>query len=125
MGTNPDYTEAVARPRNSGNGGPESGMTAGIPYDAPERGLAGPSEPVTRAGLAWRIVASLVLAAVGINAVVRSIPLWQSANVDASTGTWVGALALLVLAGLALAYPVVNLVRWVRAARSRRQRPAA
>jgi len=121
----PEYTEAVARPRNSGDGS-TGGQTMGIPYDAPTAG-AGASEavPVSRAGLAWRIVASLVLAAVGINAIVRSVPLWQSANVDPASGAWVGAVALLVLAGLALAYPIVNLVRWVRTARSRRQRPAA
>ncbi|TDN43846.1 hypothetical protein EDF64_10619 [Curtobacterium flaccumfaciens] len=120
----PEYTEAVARPRPGSDGG--TGMTMGIPYDAPTAGAgASDSVPVTRAGLAWRIVASLVLAAVGVNAIVRSVPLWQSANVDPTSGAWVGAVALLILAGLALAYPIVNLVRWVRTARSRRQRPAA
>ncbi|WP_439693464.1 hypothetical protein ACRQ4B_04315 [Curtobacterium sp. SP.BCo] len=121
----PEYTEAVARPRNSGDGA-DGGYTMGIPYDAPTAGAAASDAgPVSRAGLVWRIVASLVLTAVGINAIVRSVPLWQNANVDASTGSWVGGLALLVLAGLALAYPIVNLVRWVRAARGRGQRPAA
>lgn len=117
MAKNPEYTEAVARPRNSGDGA-TAGATMGLPYDAPTAG-AGASEaaPVSRAGLVWRIVASLVLVAVGINAIVRSVPLWQSANVDASSGAWVGGIALLVLAALALAYPVVNLVRWIRAKR--------
>jgi len=124
MAGNPDYSAAVARPQTAdGDGGQ---LTMGLPYDAPTVGAAASeAAPVSRAGLAWRIIASLVLAAIGINAISRSFPLWQSANVDASTGTWVGALALLVLAGLALAYPIVNLVRWVRAVRSRRQRPAA
>ncbi|MFJ3035231.1 hypothetical protein ACIPC2_12570 [Curtobacterium pusillum] len=113
----PEYTEAVARPRNSGDGA-TAGYTMGIPYDAPTAG-AGAVEAVSvsRAGLVWRIVASLVLAAIGINAIVRSVPLWQTANVDGASGAWVGALALLVLAALALAYPIVNVVRWVRAKR--------
>lgn len=111
----PDHTEAVGRPRAGSDSG--TGMTMGIPYDAPERGRVVAAEPVTRVGLVWRIVASLVLVAAGVNAVVRSVPLWQTANVDQASGAWVGALALIVLAGLFFAYPVVNLVRWVRAKR--------
>lgn len=118
MAKNPDYSAAVGRPRTAdGDGGQ---LTMGLPYDAPTAGAgAGAAEavPVSRAGLVWRIVASLVLAAVGINAIVRSVPLWQTANVDGASGAWVGALALLVLAALALAYPIVNVVRWVRAKR--------
>jgi hypothetical protein len=118
MTGNADHTEAVARPRNSGDGG-QAGVTMGIPYDAPERG-AGASEtgPVTPLGLVWRIVASLVLAAVGINAVVQIVRIMVQPD-----AAWVGALGMAVIAIIALAYPVVNLVRWVRA--SRRQRPAA
>ena len=118
MAKNPDYSAAVGRPRTAdGDGGQ---LTMGLPYDATTAGAgAGAAEvvPVSRAGLVWRIVASLVLAAVGINAIVRSVPLWQTANVDGASGAWVGALALLVLAALALAYPIVNVVRWVRAKR--------
>jgi hypothetical protein len=116
MAKNPDYSAAVGRPRTAdGDGGQ---LTMGLPYDAPTAG-AGAAEAVSvsRAGLVWRIVASLVLAAIGINAIVRSVPLWQTANVDGASGAWVGALALLVLAALALAYPIVNVVRWVRAKR--------
>lgn len=114
MTGNADHTEAVARPRN------ESGtdLTMGIPYDPPAWG-AGAAEDVqlTRRGLVWRIVASLVLAAIGVNALVRMIPLLQSANTDPHGGAWVPALGLLVLAALFLAYPVLNLVRWVRSRR--------
>lgn len=116
MTGNADHTEAVARPRTADSEG--GAITMGLPYVAPEHGAgASDGRQVTRLGLVWRAVASLVLAAVGINAVVRSIPLWQNANVEPTSGAWVGALALLVLAALALAYPVVNVVRWVRAAR--------
>jgi len=124
MTGNADHTEAVARPRTADSEG--GAVTMGLPYDAPEHGAgASDGRPATRLVLVWRVVASLVLAAVGVNAVVRSIPLWQSANVDPASGAWVGALALLVLAGLALAYPVVNVLRLVRTARLRRQRPTA
>lgn len=109
MATNPDYTEAVARPRNSGNGGPEGGITMGIPYEAPERGVVAAGEPVTRAGLVWRIVASLVLAAVGINAVVRIVLIMVEPD-----PAWVAALGMAVIAVIALAYPIVNVVRLVR-----------
>lgn len=114
MTGNADHTEAVARPRN------ESGtqVTMGIPYDPPERGAgASVAAPVTRAGFVWRVVASLVLAVLGVNALVRMVPLLQNANTDPGSGAWVGALGLLVLAALFLAYPVVNVVRWVRARR--------
>lgn len=116
MAKDPDYSAAVGRPRTAdGDGGQ---LTMGLPYDAPTAGAgADGAVPVSRAGLVWRIVASLVLAAIGINAIVRSVPLWQTANVDGASGAWVGALALLVLAALALAYPIVNVVRWVRAKR--------
>jgi hypothetical protein len=120
MTGNADYTEAVARPRNSGDGG-QAGVTMGIPYDAPERGAgASGAEAVTRLGLAWRIVASLVLAAVGINAVVQIVRIAVQPD-----PAWVAALGMAVVAMLALAYPIVNVVRWVRAARRPRQRPAA
>lgn len=113
MSTNPDYTEAVARPRNSGNGGPESGITMGIPYDAPERGLvSGDAEPVSRSGLLWRIVASIVLAAIGINALVVVARILAG-----PADVWAGAIGMALVAALALAYPVVNVVRWVRASR--------
>lgn len=119
MAGNADYTEAVARPRNAA--GADSAATMGIPYDAPERG-AGASDagPLTPLGLAWRIVASLVLAALGINAVVQIVRIAVQPD-----PAWVAALGMAVVALLALAYPVVNLVRLVRAARRRRQRPAA
>lgn len=102
-----DYTEGVARPRN------ESGtmLTVGIPYVAPSRG-SGVSEatPLSRAGLAWRIIASIVLAAVGVNAVVTMVLLFGQPD-----AAWVGALGMAAVAMLTLAYPVVNLVRWIRA----------
>ncbi|GAA3341147.1 hypothetical protein GCM10017714_23880 [Curtobacterium pusillum] len=115
----PEHSEAVARPRTAdGDGGQ---ITMGIPYDAPGFGAgASDGEPVTRLGLVWRAVASLVLAAVGVNAVVQIVRMLAQ---DAPA--WVGALGMAVVAMLALAYPVVNLVRLVRAARRRRQRPAA
>ncbi|MGN8048281.1 hypothetical protein ACTJKO_01230 [Curtobacterium sp. 22159] len=105
----PEHTEAVARPRGeSGNH-----MVMGIPYEAPEHGAgAGAGGTVSRLGLAWRIVASLVLAAIGINAVVVIVRTLVQPD-----AVWVGALGMVVVAMLAFAYPVVNLVRWVRAAR--------
>lgn len=113
----PEYTEAVARPRD------ESGttFTMGIPYDAPEHG-AGASDvgPLTRTELVWRVVASLVLAALGINAVVQIVRLLARPE-----AAWVGALGMAVVAILTLAYPVVNVVRWFRATRRSGQRPAA
>lgn len=85
-------------------------MTMGIPYDAPERGTGGGvAEPVTRVGLVWRIVASLVLAAVGINAVVRIVLVMVEPD-----PAWVAALGMAVIAVIALAYPIVNVVRLVR-----------
>ncbi|WP_144715401.1 hypothetical protein [Curtobacterium pusillum] len=112
MTGNADHTEAVARPRNSGDGG-NAGFTMGIPYEAPERGAgASDAAAVTRLGLAWRIVASLVLAAVGINAVVRIVLILAQPD-----GAYAGALGMAVIAIIALAYPVVNVVRWVRASR--------
>ncbi|SDQ22221.1 hypothetical protein SAMN02800687_0919 [Curtobacterium sp. UNCCL20] len=118
MAGNADYTEAVARPRNAG--GADSAVTMGIPYDAPERG-AGASDAgsLTTLGLVWRIVASLVLAALGVNAVVQIVRIMVQPE-----PLWVAALGMAVLAIVTLAYPIVNVVRWVRATR-RRQRPAA
>ena len=114
MVTNPEYTEAV-RPRASGDGTTDGGMAVGIPYAAPERGLvSGVSEPVSRSGLVWRIVASIVLAAIGINALVV-----VGRILAGPADVWAGAIGMAVIALLALAYPVVNLVRWVRAARPR------
>ncbi|MBT2502470.1 hypothetical protein [Curtobacterium sp. ISL-83] len=117
--SNPEYTEAVARPRNGGMDGGAS--TMGIPYDAPERG-AGASDlvPVTGPGLAWRVIASLVLGAVGVNGLVQIARMLAQPD-----PAWVGALGMAVIAMIALAYPVVNLVRLGRAVRRRRQRPAA
>ncbi|MEK6312150.1 MAG: hypothetical protein V4755_15755 [Curtobacterium sp.] len=112
MTTNPEYTEAV-RPRSSGNGTTDGGMTMGISYAAPERGrVGGEAEPVSRAGLVWRVVASLVLAAVGINALVV-----VGRILAGPADVWVGAIGMALVAVLALAYPVVNVVRWVRASR--------
>lgn len=109
MGGKADYSEGVARPRN------ESGtlLTMGIPYEAPTRG-AGVSEatPLSRGGLAWRIVASIVLAGVGVNAVVTMVLLFGQPD-----SAWVGALGMAAVAMLMLAYPVVNIVRWIRAGR--------
>ncbi|WFR67819.1 hypothetical protein P9139_05260 [Curtobacterium flaccumfaciens] len=93
--------------------------TVGFAYTPPDHG-ADPDQPATRLGLVWRIVASIVLAAVGINAVVQVVRLLVQPD-----PAWVAALGMAVVALLALAYPAVNLVRWVRAARRRRQRPAA
>lgn len=112
MSTNPDYTEAVARPRNSGDGS-VAGLASGIPYDAPERGhVSGEAGPVSRAGLLWRVVASLVLAAVGINALVVVFRILAG-----PADVWAGAIGMALVAALALAYPVVNVVRWVRVSR--------
>ncbi|WP_439689892.1 hypothetical protein ACRQ4C_02035 [Curtobacterium sp. SP.BCp] len=112
MSTNPDYTEAV-RPRSSGDGTTDGGMTMGIPYDAPGRGLvSGDVEPVSRSGLAWRVVASLVLAAIGINALVVVVRILAG-----PADVWAGAIGMALVAALALAYPVVNVVRWVRVSR--------
>lgn len=112
MSTNPDYTEAV-RPRSSGNGTTDGGMTMGIPYDAPARGLvSGDAEPVSRSGLAWRIVASIVLTVVGTNALVV-----VGRILAGPADVWAGAIGMALVAVLALAYPVVNVVRWVRASR--------
>jgi hypothetical protein len=111
--------EAVARPRSTSDAG--LGMAVGIPYTAPTAGAgAGDERPVTTGGLVWRIVASIVLVALGVNALVRAVPLLQTANSDPASAAWVSALALLVIAALFLAYPVVNLVRWVHASRTRR-----
>lgn len=121
MSTNADYTEAVARPRATGDGSPNGGIAAGIPYDAPERGVAGgPAGPVSRGALAWRVAASVVLAAVGVNALVVIVRILAG-----PADVWAGAIGMAVVAVLAFAYPVVNLVRWVRAVRSRRHRPIA
>lgn len=111
--------EAVAPPRPTSDAG--HGMTMGIPYEAPTVGAGAAGErPLTSGGLAWRVVASLLLAALGVNALVRTVPLLQTANADPQSAAWVGALGLLVLAALALAYPVVNVVRWAHAVRARR-----
>ena len=93
--------------------------TVGFAYTPPDH-AAGADAPTTPLGLVWRIVASLVLAAVGINAVaviVRTMIQPEPA--------WVAALGMAVVAMLALAYPVVNVLRLVRTARLRRQRPTA
>lgn len=91
----------------------------GFAYTAPEHG-ADPASPVTRLGLVWRVLASIVLAAIGINAVVQIVLLTARPE-----PAWVPALGMAVVALLTLAYPAVNLVRWVRAIRQRGQRPAA
>lgn len=80
----------------------------GFAYSAPEHG-AGPDAPVTLRGLVWRIVASAVLAVFGVNAVVQIVRMLAQAE-----PVWVGALGMTVVAVLTLAYPFVNLVRWVR-----------
>lgn len=87
----------------------------GFAYSAPEHG-PDPEPPVTRLGLAWRITASLVLAAIGVNAIVQIIRL-----LAATDPNWVGALGMTVVAMLTLAYPAVNIARWLRT--RRRQRP--
>lgn len=91
----------------------------GFAYAPPDHG-ADPDPPVTRLGLVWRLVASLVLAAVAVNAVVQIVRIMVQPE-----PAWVAALGMAVVAMLTLAYPVVNLVRWARAVRRRRQRPAA
>lgn len=109
MATNPDYSEAVGAPRFA-NG---SQQVMGIPYDPPEAGAgAADTVAVTRLGLLWRIVASIVLAAVGINAVVVIVRIMIQPG-----PAWVAALGMAVIAVIALAYPIVNVVRWVRAVR--------
>ena len=115
MAGNADHTEAVARPTTADSEG--GAVTMGIPYDAPAHG-AGASDagPVTPLGLTWRIVASIVLAAVGINAVVRIVVIMVQPD-----ALWVAALGMAVIAIVALAYPVVNVVRWVRASRAGRR----
>ncbi len=111
--------EAVARPRATGDSG--TNMVMGIPYEAPTAGAAASEQrPVTTGALVWRIVASVVLVALGVNALVRAVPLLQTANSDPASAAWVSALGLLVIAALFLAYPVVNVVRWLHASRSRR-----
>ena len=111
--------EAVARPRSTSDAG--HGLTMGIPYTAPSAGAGATEErPVTTGGLVWRIVASVVLVALGVNALVRAVPLLQTANSDPASAAWVSALGLLVIAALFFAYPVVNVVRWAHARRARR-----
>lgn len=111
----PERDEATLR-RSIANASPGN---IGFAYTAPEGG-AEPEAPVTRLGLVWRIAASLVLAAVGINAVVQIVRILVQPD-----AAWVAALGMAVVALLTLAYPVVNVVRWVRAVRRRPQRPAA
>jgi len=101
--------------RSIANAGPAN---FGFAYSAPEPG-ADLEVPVTRLGLVWRIVASLVLAAVGINAVVVLVRLLAQ-----SEPAWIGALGMAVVAMLTLAYPVVNVRRLVRSVRARRRRGA-
>ncbi len=93
--------------------------SVGFAYTPPDHG-ADAEAPMTRLGLVWRIFASVVLAAVGVNAVVQIVRITVQ-----SDPAWVAALGMAVVALLTLAYPVVNLVRWVRVVRRRRQRPAA
>ena len=109
MADGADYTEGVARPRN------ESGtmFTMGIPYEPPTRG-SGAASPLSRGGLVWHIVASVALAAVGVNAVVTMFVLFGEPD-----AAWVGGLGMAAVALLTLAYPVVNLVRWMRSLRRR------
>lgn len=111
----PERDEATMR-RSIANAAPGN---VGFAYSAPEGG-AGPEAPVTRLGLAWRIAASIVLAAIGINALVQIVRMMTQTE-----PAWVAALGMAIVAMLALAYPVVNVVRVVRAVRRRRQRPAA
>lgn len=111
----PERDEATLR-RSIANAGPGN---IGFAYTAPEGG-AEPEAPATPLGLVWRVAASVVLAAVGINAVVQIVRILVEPE-----PAWVAVLGMGVVALLTLAYPVVNLVRLVRAVRRRRQRPAA
>lgn len=78
----------------------------GFAYSAPDHG-AEPDAPVTRLGLLLRIVASAVLAVIGVNAVVQIVRMLAQAE-----PVWVGALEMTVVVVLTLDYPFVNLVRW-------------
>jgi hypothetical protein len=95
------------------NRGGQYGM--GIPYEAPTAGDAADPDSPTRAGIALRIVLSVVLGVLGLWAVVRLVLVVFTAP-DSQT-LWGAFAGTAVLAAVLLFYPVANVVRLVRSRR--------